>query len=178
MSDDKLYKTFTITQLNGTQHTVIVDADRYDEVIKYKWYVVKKGNKYYAARTVKSRGARWNVYLHHFIIGNPPTGCVTDHRNCDGLDNRIGNLRFCTKSENALNRSCDRDNTSGFKGVTRTRKGKTRPWVARAQLHRKYYDLGLFETPEAAHAAYCEFARQHHGEFFNPGIRIAEANQS
>lgn len=43
------------------------------------------------------------VKLHHFVVGKPPKGLVTDHINRDRLDNRKSNLRFVTQRENLLN---------------------------------------------------------------------------
>ena len=41
-------------------------------------------------------------YLHRLIMG-AKTGQIVDHANRDTYDNRRCNLRFVTKSENALN---------------------------------------------------------------------------
>jgi hypothetical protein len=43
-----------------------------------------------------------NVYLHRLIAGAKP-GQIVDHINRDTYDNRRCNLRFVTRSENALN---------------------------------------------------------------------------
>ncbi|TPL66647.1 hypothetical protein FJ949_09790 [Mesorhizobium sp. B2-4-1] len=54
------------------------------------------------------------------------------------------------------------NNTSGFKGVTVTPKGR---YVARIKARSKHIHLGVFDTPEQAHAAYCQAANTHFGEF-------------
>jgi hypothetical protein len=86
-----------------------------------------------------------------------------DHRNCDPSDNRIGNLREATKSQNGSNRGKQRNNKSGFKGVSwhKTRKR----WVAFIERDGKSRYLGLFNEPEDAHAAYCAAAERLYGEF-------------
>jgi hypothetical protein len=38
-------------------------------------------------------------------------------------------------------------------------------WKSRIVVDGKEIWLGYFSTPEAAHAAYCEAAKQYHGEF-------------
>jgi len=65
------------------------------EVKKYKWRLSWKGYCF---------GYK-NIRFHHFIKGKPPKGLVTDHINRIKLDNRDENLRFCTQSENCLNRT-------------------------------------------------------------------------
>ena len=86
-----------------------------------------------------------------FVHGEFPTGDL-DHVNRDRQDNRIANLRIASKSENQWNRSLDKDNTSGFMGVSWHKKDKK--WRARIQAHKKNRHLGNFDTPEEAHEAY------------------------
>lgn len=86
-----------------------------------------------------------------------------DHINGDKLDNRISNLRASTRSENAKNFPVTKKNTSGYKGVSWHKQRKR--WVASIKVNGKKIDLGRYKTPEEAHAAYCEAANKHHGEF-------------
>ena len=86
---------------------------------------------------------------------------VVDHINGNGLDNRKANLRIASATENGRNRRRHSNNTSGFKGV---KKDKGR-WVANIGGSKNRIRLGSFETPEEAHAAYCEAANRLHGEF-------------
>jgi hypothetical protein len=86
-----------------------------------------------------------------------------DHENLDRGDNRINNLRKCSRSQNQFNRGKQENNTSGFKGVSyHSQSGK---WVARLSAGGKRKSLGLHDTPESAHQAYCAGAKLHHGEF-------------
>ena len=86
-----------------------------------------------------------------------------DHINMDRCDNRIKNLRHVTRSQNACNRTILPRNISGYKGVMCDRKsGK---WAASIAFNGKSQYLGTFSSPELAHAAYCEAARNLHGEF-------------
>ena len=72
-----------------------------------------------------------------------------DHINGDRTDNRIANLREVTNAQNAQNQK-RRNNTSGFPGVRR----ENSKWLAEIKVQYKPIRLGLFDTPEAAHAAY------------------------
>jgi hypothetical protein len=84
-----------------------------------------------------------------------------DHINGIKRDNRIENLREATDSENQQNqKKPPAHNTSGFLGVTKyKRNGK---WVAGIKLNGKRINLGYFDTPEAAHAAYLQKKKELH----------------
>lgn len=90
-----------------------------------------------------------------------------DHINGKPRDNRLCNLRLATQSENLCNTKRRSDNTSGLKGVSWHNASKK--WRARIAIYRQTKVLGYFATPEEAHAAYCNAARELHGEFANFG---------
>ena len=82
-----------------------------------------------------------------------------DHINGIRTDNRITNLREATNAENGHNRRKPHsNNTTGYLGVKRDR-GR---FQALIRLDGKQRYLGLFDTPEAAHAAYLEAKRRLH----------------
>ena len=85
-----------------------------------------------------------------------------DHINGDASDNSIANLRAATRSQNNANLPKRRDNTSGFKGVEVHHTGRFSARI-RYEGQRRY--LGLYDTPEEAHEAYCRAARELFGEF-------------
>lgn len=133
------------------------------------WIVnTKHGDGYYSVRVDRK------TYLAHrvawlIVYGEWPDKLI-DHVNGDRRDNRLSNLRKATYSENGWNCGVRASNTSGFKGVCKHNKcGK---WIARIRIGngvRKH--LGLFDTPEAAHAAYRRAAEEHHGAFYLHGVR-------
>jgi hypothetical protein len=100
--------------------------------------------------------------LHHCIDLKdvPPQ---LDHIDGDRVNNRADNLRAVTHAQNQHNAGRRSDNASGFKGVSWQRRGLK--WAAQIRVKGKKVSLGHFDTPEAAHAAYCEAAKFHHGEF-------------
>ena len=100
------------------------------------------------------------VWLLHY--GKWPVNFI-DHVNGNPSDNRIENLREASYAENNRNRSINRKNTSGFKGVTYDK--SRRNWTAKITVGNKTSNLGRFPTPEEAHSAYCAAARKLHGEF-------------
>jgi len=86
-----------------------------------------------------------------------------DHINMVKDDNRISNLRECTRSQNNANRLTCKSNKSGAKGVCRHK--QTGKWMAKMTKDNKSIHLGLFENIEDAAQAYAEAAKKYHGEF-------------
>lgn len=101
------------------------------------------------------------VYLLAFEVD--PGDKEIDHIDGNGLNNNPANLRLATKSENQHNRGANKNNTSGFKGVSQDK--QTKRWTAKIRLHGKRRHLGYHSTPEEAHAAYVRAAEELHGEF-------------
>jgi len=139
------------------------------------------------AGTAMNRGYRRiafnrKLYLEHRLAwflthGKWPIYSI-DHINCDRTDNRINNLREATRAEQGYNKPSS--NPTGFKGVRR----HGNKFRADIKLAKKTY-LGLFDTPEEAHAAYCEAATRHFGPFANflseitvPSIGLTKASIS
>jgi hypothetical protein len=54
--------------------------------------------------------------MHRLLI-NAPAEVVVDHKNGDGLDNRICNLRACTNIQNLRNRKMQSTNKTGIANV-------------------------------------------------------------
>lgn len=85
-----------------------------------------------------------------------------DHKDLDGLNNRWANLREATKAQNSANTKAMRNNSSGFKGVSKNHNGR---WRATISISGKQRRLGYFDTPEEASAAYHAAAVERSGEF-------------
>lgn len=85
-----------------------------------------------------------------------------DHENLIRSDNRWDNLREANDSQNKSNQRVARNNLLGVKGVRLHETGK---YMARITKGRITHYLGLFDTVEAASAAYKTAAASRHGEF-------------
>lgn len=111
-----------------------------------------------------------------YVNGRWPEG-VIDHINRDPLDNRFCNLREASFAQNQYNRTEQRNNTSGFKGVSRFK--KTGKWRAEIMLNGKSHYLGAYETAELASKAYDEAAISLHQSFARNAERmLAAANDN
>jgi len=140
-----------------------IDVDDLDKVAGYNWFAVVQSHGAYAVRRVsgvKGRGSK--VSMHRTILQVGENEQV-DHIDLDGLNNCKSNLRIATPMQNTWNRRRSAANTSGLKGVCWNKASKK--WQSQIKVCGKSRYLGLFETAEAAHSAYCKAANQHYGEY-------------
>ncbi len=144
----------------------LVDDDTAPELLGMKWYAMKSGRTYYAIHTTPRPQKK--LLLHRILLG-APVGVHVDHIDGDGLNNRIANLRLCTRSENGMNRRKELGCSSKFKGVYWD-KSKAK-WHARIVLDKKHKSLGRFASELEAALAY-DFAAV---ELFGP---FAKTNAS
>ncbi len=103
--------------------------------------VVYKYSRYYVHRVI------W--LLHHRKF---PKGMI-DHKNGNPTDNRIENLRDCTRRENGSNRKIHRDGRQV---------GYTKHWnkyLAQIRINKRRIYLGLFKTEKEAAEKYQEALR-------------------
>lgn len=91
-----------------------------------------------------------------------------DHIDVNRTNNAPNNLRECTSQQNDFNRLKYKDNKVGYKGVFKNKSIKN-SYRTRVCFNGVFYNLGSFTNPEDAHIAYCNKAKELHGEFWNPG---------
>ena len=113
-------------------------------------------------KPMKQHRMAWAMFY-----GEWPCGDI-DHINRDKKDNRIENLRVVTNAQNKQNLDKPESNTSGFMGASFHKKsGK---WAANIKMSGQARYLGLYKTPEEAHAAYMS-AKQDIHPFSKAGAR-------
>lgn len=144
---------------------VLFDEQDRALVESMEWRLSSPRPKQYVQKSVFNPDHKRICLRLHRLILDAPEGMVVDHINGDTLDNRRSNLRVCTQAQNLLNRKMHCNNRSGYKGVYHDPGCRLRPWRAEIRSNRKRVRLGLFETPEEAHAAYVKAAHRLHGEF-------------
>jgi hypothetical protein len=93
-----------------------------------------------------------------FVHGEWPRGDI-DHIDGDRTNNRVSNLRDVSRRVNLENqRRARSDSQSGLLGAS-PHQGR---WTARLRVDGKQHYLGLFDTPQLAHAAYIAAKRIRH----------------
>jgi hypothetical protein len=143
--------------------TLVDDAD-FVHLSAYTWCALRGAPRPSYAQTcfpVSEPGRRQRkVYLHRLLLDAKP-GQMVDHIDGDPLNNQRANLRIVTPLQNSWNLPRHRDNTSGYKGVSRR---KTR-WVAQITSHGKVKRLGGFADPRDAARMYDFWADFLFGEY-------------
>lgn len=101
--------------------------------------------------------------IYEMMVGPIPPGMLIDHKNKNGCDNRLENLRLATKSTNGMNRRCNKNNTYGLKGVSMDKRDGA--FQAEITVAGRRINLGRYLTKGMAAVAYAKAALRYHGEF-------------
>lgn len=97
---------------------------------------------------------------------------MVDHKNQIKDDNKWLNLRSCTNQQNQYNKSLQKNNKTGFKGVSFCKKNHR--YRAQTRLNGVNKTIGYFETAELASEAYIKYNEIIHKEFgFYPNHTFA-----
>lgn len=134
-----------------------IEVEDAEQVGSVNWHVRGHARCPYAAH-------RKLGHLHRFLLSTDAP--QIDHVNGHNFDDRRHNLRPASNGQNRANSRLNKNNKSGFKGVSWNTSVKG--WVTQIRAEGKAVYLGTFETPELAHNAYVEAARKHYGEFARP----------
>ena len=138
--------------------------DKEDEstVSRHTWCVSRKksiSNKFYAATSINNK----IVYMHHMIFGKigVSTNNHIDHIDGNSLNNRRSNLRLITVSQNIANSGVRKNNSTGYKGVTK----KRNKYSVKIKVNRVVINGGVFDTKKDAAIKYNELAVKYFGHY-------------
>lgn len=149
--------------------TVVIDISD-PKVSERFWSKVDKSGECWLWTSTRNRRGRYGhftlkgrKYLAHriawFAAGNfIPAGKVLDHTCGEPTCVRVEHLRVITQGQNTQNvKGAYKNNATGTRGVT-FRRGK---YVAQAQLDKKRYYLGQYDTLDEADVIVRAWRREH-----------------
>lgn len=143
-----------------TGDEMLCDLDDWERLKSFTWTKDKWG---YASASIHRKRKKF-----HVEVKGKKNGYVIDHEDRNKLNNQKSNLRFLTKTGNAINSKLSKNNTSGIKGVQKARSGR---WVARLSLGGKNMYLGTYDTIEEAAQA----RKEAEEKYFNPLLENEES---
>lgn len=147
------------------QKEVLIDDEDFELVSSYKWHLdkhYKRDSDIFYASTIKKRSS----LRMHTLIMSPSKGFEVDHKNTNTLDNRRENLRLVTRQQNIWNRSIQRNNKCGFKGVYKDNHCRGfKKYRARITCNGKTKMSSRVMTPQEAALIYNNWATELFGEF-------------
>lgn len=146
----------------NTNDKILFDLEDYDKIKDYTWSVKSDGNY----KKVTSHANHKYTVMQHLITGQKHL----DHINNNPLDNRKCNLRYSIDSDgydkNGMNKSLNKLNTSGHKGVSFDKKNNK--WIAQICYKYKHYTKRFTNFEDA-----CEWVdnkrAELHGDYANFG---------
>jgi len=139
----------------------LVDNNNYEYLNKYHWY--KTSNGYVMTDIWKNNKCK-KLTMHRMIMEFPES-FIIDHVNHNKLDNRICNLRLCTRGQNIMNSRKRKNCLSKYKGVTLDKRKRLKKWYAQIVKEGNYFHSQYFLTEKEAAKAYNCMARILFGEF-------------
>ena len=162
---NKKYNTYDLSGEYGIGYTskneaFYFDLEDYNKIKGYCWYVSDEGYiKAYAPELSKI------VSLHRVVMELNDVLYDIDHKNGElsRFDNRKFNLRIATRSQNQMNKTKQKNNTSGVVGVGWHK--ATDKWTAYIAINKKQIHLGLFDRFEDAVKARKEAEDKYFGEW-------------
>jgi hypothetical protein len=113
----------------------------------------------YVIITLNAKKYRAHRLVWFYVYGKWPENEI-DHINRIPRDNRIINLREATDQENQFNRGEQKNNTSGYKGVSWNKQNKK--WLANIRVNCKTIYLGYFDDIQEASKAYRKAKEKYH----------------
>lgn len=144
---------------HGT-HTVLYDNKDHKLISKYKWHIYKGWYNFYAHVNSGKRPNRTVIAMHRLIMKFPKE---VDHKNGNGLDNRRCNLRTSINGGNQMNKGLQKNNKSGYKGVSFDK--RSRRYISVISINHKRIYLGSFKKAIDGAIAYNKVVKKYHKGF-------------
>jgi hypothetical protein len=138
--------TIVIPSVRHGMQYVLVDTADAELAAQHTWCVgTVRGDRMYAMSAIrKPNNVRTTLYLHSHIMGGSDHSIVVDHIDHNGLNCCRHNLRLVPSYINTHNAV---HTPRGY-----FRRGKR--YVSNISIRGNIMRVGIFDTPEEAHAAY------------------------
>lgn len=137
-------------------NSTFFDKKFLSKVQKFKWYCSQAKQTYYVATNIKTENNSKRIFYLHQLILSCELPLMIDHKNGNGLNNRLDNLRIVTNRENCQN---TRKNTSGYTGVSWSKQHQK--WISAITVNNKYISLGYFDNKKEAFEVYSNYKKEH-----------------
>ncbi|AKQ08494.1 HNH endonuclease [Bacillus phage PBC2] len=116
-------------------------------VLKYRWCVSKSGKLYtdYVLGNIDGKRVSLHSFIAKILFGERPKGLTVDHNDRNGLNNIDSNLSYEDQTSQNVNQKTRKDNSSGVKGVSYSKRDKK--WKAQLKHKEvlKIAEFGRFE---------------------------------
>jgi hypothetical protein len=160
----KKYNTYDLSGEYGIGFTskgyeFYFDLEDYDLIKDYCWHKHKTG---YIVTVIYNNKKTKVIRLHRYLI-NAQNEDIVDHINRKRYDNRKENLRKATPSQNCINITKRKDNSSGKTGVLWHSRDEV--WEVNIGINNKQIYLGRFNNFEEAVNARKEAEKIYHKEY-------------
>ena len=139
----------------GKGKYIFLDNEDFGKVNQYKWY-------YESGYATNKSWLKPKIRIHQLILKSKNNKEI-DHINGNGLDNRKCNLRLVSHKNNSINRKINKNNSSGFKGVSF--KKDIHKWQSSIRVNYKIIYLGYFKTAKEGAIAYNQAALKYFGQY-------------
>jgi hypothetical protein len=124
---------------------------------------------YNTVNITNDEGKRKHMLLHRLVaiafLSNPKNGKCVDHKDRDPNNNHVSNLRWCSISQNQMNKTKYKNNSSGVTGIHYDEDSEK--YVVRIQKNSKMHDLGSYNTLRQAKNVRLKAIKEKFGEFAN-----------
>ena len=133
----------------GKKEYALVSDEDFERLSQYSWHLDSQGYAY------------TNVSMHRLLMDFPKDMFI-DHKDGNRINNQRENIRICTPAQNQHNRLKQKNNTTGYIGVSfKERYG----YFSSIRDKGKTKFIGYFKNPIHAAMAYDIWAKELRGEY-------------